>query len=611
MCGVCGVVRPTGILLEDQTAVNGLNGLQRHRGPDGAGRWADERAALGHTRLAVVDLTEGGHQPFSNADGSVVVVFNGEIYNHEELRRRYRLAAVDLCDGAILPQLWEHLGVRMFAQLRGMYAIAVYDVRAGTTTLARDPFGIKPLYWTRAGQGPLAFASEPRALLSLASCPELDGVALRHYLMFGAMARDQSPFSHISAVPANGWVTWDRELTRSSGEITSNLFDALPARDERQLREDFLTTVSLHLNSDVPVALLLSSGLDSAAIAWACAVLDAPLTCVTVETWPAPGDRGDRDRESPRESVGAARVAATFGHRHEIVGSPPTRPLVARFFAAMQRPSIDGLNTFLVSRSIASLGIKVALSGLGGDELLAGYPSFRMLRYLPLLRAGDAIMFNRLIAGVCGATNEKLAYLLGAGGPRDAVGLAHLSRRVFLDRQVDALAPGTPWGVRLGADGDSSARSLSLAELAGYLGGTLLPDTDAFSMAWSVEIRVPYVDVAFARAALSFAPRRGVGKRRFAAILDDRELRGIARRPKLGFTLPMDRWMRKGPLAEVVRAAEAPDARVRGILDPDAVSRVLCLWRDGRLGWSRAWSIVSLDAWLRSLDREVAPPSRA
>ncbi len=609
MCGICGVIRPTGTADRDSAVVDEVNRRQHHRGPDDSVRWRDDQVVLGQTRLAIIDLTDGGRQPFHTPDGSVSVVFNGELYNHEALRQRYGLTTRDRCDGAVLPELWQRLGTVMFGELRGMYAIGVYDRRDGTVTLARDPFGIKPLYWNRTATGALAFASEPRSLLPLVQRPRLAQPALAHYLTFGALGPDQSPFAGIEAVPANGWLQWDRGcVARREGTVRAAPFDELPATGPSQLRDGFVASVAAHLRSDVPLALLLSSGLDSAAIAWACAALGTQLSCVTV-------DLG----AGPSELSGARRVADRFGHSHDVVSAVPDESLVERYFAAMQRPSIDGLNVFVVSRAIAELGVKVALSGLGGDEVLAGYPVFRLLRWLPWLRAADAVALTPLLAAAYRGRNDKVAQLLGASGPRDAADLNTLVRRVLTDDQVAALLPGGSAACpdraahRLGVVGarDTSARALVLAELGGYLGGTLLPDTDAFSMAWSVEARVPYVDVPFARAALAMAPRRGVGKRRFAAALGDAELRRIARRPKRGFELPMDAWMRVGPLRDRVRQAFHPDAPVRALLRPDAVDDLLTGWQQGRLSWSRAWLMVSLDAWLRTLGHDLAAASPA
>ncbi len=588
MCGIAGVFGAG----DGRATVGRLNDLQRHRGPDDAGIWSAPGVALGQTRLAVSDLTGGGHQPFVSADGSVAVVFNGEIYNHADLRRRHALTDAGRCDGAILPGLWQRLGTAMFAELRGMYAIAVHDVAQRALTLARDPFGIKPLHWTPTPGG-LVFASELRPLLALPARPRLRRAALRRYLESGALGRDQTPFHGIEAVPAGGWSRWDAAGRRTDGVVSAGFLDPVPGTGPRELRASFLDTVAAHLRGDVPAALLLSSGLDSGALAWACAELGTSVACVTA-------DMG----AGISESAGAARLARRFGHDHEIVSAAPDAALMDRYFAAMQRPSVDGLNVFLVSRAVAGLGRRVALSGAGGDEALAGYPAFRLLRWLPLLRAGDAVGATRLLGASYRGRNAKLARLIGPDGPRDAAALGRLSRRVLTDEQLATLLPGPP-PAAVATSRDVSARALALNEIAGYLGGTLLPDADAYAMAWSVELRVPFVDTVFTRAALGADPRHGVGKRGFARALGSPELDAVARGRKTSFHLPMDAWMRAGPLAGIVHAAEVPDAPVRRILAPDGVDELLRAWRAGRLTWSRAWSVVALNAWLASLGTEL------
>ncbi|WP_229404363.1 asparagine synthase (glutamine-hydrolyzing) [Micromonospora sp. NBRC 110038] len=594
MCGVCGVVRPSGRVEGDDALVGRINLAQEHRGPDAADRWGGKRVTLGQTRLAIVDLSDAGRQPFVSPDGQVSVVFNGEIYNHEELRRRFRLHTTARCDGAILPELWTRLGTAMFRELRGMFAVAVYDDRDRTLTLARDPFGIKPLYWTVTADGAIAFASECRPLIGLVPRPAVDRAALTHYLMFGSMSRTASPFSGIRAVPANGWVRWDDRLGRTEGPVHRGVLTDLPETSPDELRAEFLRSVSLHLLSDVPVALLLSSGLDSGALAWACRELGQSLICVTVDQGTEMG-----------EGSNAAVIARRFGHRHEIVTSSPDEADVRHYLAAMQRPSIDGLNVFVVNRAIASLGLKVALSGTGGDEVLAGYPWFRQLRRLGLLRVTDRLGLARPLERAVRLRHRKVAQLVGPTGPRDAAGFGEVARRLLLDPDVRALAPWYEPRPARASTGDRTCQALLRFDIEHYLGGMLLADTDTFSMASSVEVRVPFVDVPFARRALAVDPARGVGKRRFADWLGDEELIRSTRRPKWGFGLPMDRWMREGPLAPWVRAAGAPDAPVRELLRPAAVDTLLAGWREGQLRWERAWIVVALDGWLRTLDPQV------
>lgn len=600
---MCGLAAVSGAISgEDVALVRRMNRWQRHRGPDSEELWQSPHVALGQTRLAVVDLSDTGRQPFVSRCGRVRVIYNGELYNHAALRRRYGLQVVSSCDGAILPELWCRFGPAMFAELRGMFAIVVHDARDGRLTLARDRFGIKPLYWSRGPRGTLRVASEPRALARAAGRVAIDGQALGHYLAYGSLGRDMSPFLGIHAVPANGWVTFSPDNQVMAEGVGPELPDDDPPTTG-QLREALVESVDAHLLSDVPVALLLSSGVDSSALAWAARDAGVRLTCVTV------GMTG-----APREDRTAAAVAHAYGHEHVTVDRPPHEQIGDGFFAAMQRPSIDGLNSYMINEAISSLDIKVALSGLGGDEVLGGYAHFRHLRGLQLLKATDLLGIGRVLGAssvqrrLGRRLGEKGPVVLARGGPRDAASYARLRRRVFLDADVAWLA-GPDNAVAPPAiavpTGGTTARDLSKAELDGYLGGTLLPDADAFSMCWSVELRVPFVDTDFATAALAFDPRRGVGKRRFAAAIGDPLLVRAARQPKQGFTLPMDRWLRAGPLRSCVEKVRGRSALIRSVLSSDAIDAVVRSWEAGQVSWSRLWLLAALEGWLRSLEFPV------
>ena len=410
------------------------------------------------------------------------------------------------------------------------------------------------------------------------------------------MGRDQSPFEEIDCVPANAWIQFRDGSLTASATIEVSPFDGEIERPD--LQQALIDSVNVHLRSDVPTALLLSSGLDSGALAWAAAELGQKLTCVTVEMG------GGRD-----ESAGAAAIASRFGHQHVLAVSPPGVDRAESFFESMQRPSIDGLNTFLVSHAIADEGFKVALSGMGADEVLGGYNSFRWLRALPVLRAADRIGVTRPATSVLDAAGlsrrwPKARDLLDPEGPRDSAGLSRLSRRVLPAGDIQRLLPSASIGAAT-RNGRMDGRALSEAEVVNYLGGTLLPDADAFSMAWSIELRVPFVDVPFARAALAQDARRGVGKKGFAAALGDSLLAQVAATPKQGFSLPMDSWMRSGPLRHHVERARAVDSSVGQLLDKNAVDSLFEAWELGDVRWSRAWLLASLNSWIESFGSRV------
>ncbi|MFI5067903.1 MAG: asparagine synthase-related protein, partial [Streptosporangiales bacterium] len=369
----------------------------------------------------------------------------------------------------------------------------------------------------------------------------------------------------------------------------------------RGLAAALTDSIDLHLSADVPTALLLSGGVDSAAIAAVGRRLGRDLHCLTVAA------EGAAD-----ESAEAERTATHYGHRFQQVRASVADEDVTGFFAAMQRPSIDGLNTYLVCRAVRDAGFKVALSGLGGDEALGGYSHFRLLRYLRLLRAVARVPRAGTapaawLLGRSGLIREaKARTLLGPDGPRDGWGLSLLQREVLpcaLASSLAGIASGalvqqlTPPGTRSG----TSFGSLVDAEVAIYLQSTLLPDADAFSMTSSVELRVPFVDEPVFAAGLASVGARGEppGKASVGRSLDDPYLRALADRPKRGFSVPMREWM-AGPLAAVLAAAESPDAAVWSVIDRAAACRAGLLPLRAQDRWSQAWVIAALNAWLES-----------
>jgi asparagine synthase (glutamine-hydrolysing) len=559
---------------------------------------------LGNTRLAIVDPGENGNQPLVSRDGLAVCVFNGEIYNHRELLDEHRLTTTGGSDGAVIPELYRRYGVRGFGFLRGMFAVALLDLSRRRLVLARDQLGIKPLFWGRAGPGEVLFASEPRALAEVLGCTEVSAPALTDFLRDGHVAANRAPFVGVESLAPNEWIEFDGDSVVARGAVGQR--DRVgPAASPEQLRHALLDTVRLHLRSDVPTALLLSSGVDSAALAWAVAGCGGSLRCFTVDVG---GGRA--------ESGAAEEIARRFGHRHVPVRRELGLADAWAFFRAMQRPTIDGLNTYLVCRVVAEHGIKVALSGLGGDEALAGYRHFRLLPWLRALTWLDrlpATVHRGLVAALPSVgplAGSKAVELLGPEGPRDAAGLSRLQRRLFGPADVAALTGHAPAENDRTAEPGRSSVDLSLAEIRGYLQGMLLPDADTFSMASSVELRVPLVDVEFLRVALAVDRARGVGKRRFARILGDPLLRASAARPKQGFSLPMQRWLRAGVLAPFVDDLADPAAPVWRHLDPAVGRRVLTRWRRGGR-WAEAWALVALNAWLVDLTARRLPRSAA
>jgi asparagine synthase (glutamine-hydrolysing) len=602
MCGIAGAIDVAAG--RAAARVSTLNDAQGHRGPDHSVVAQVGGFTLGNTRLAIQDPGPTGNQPFVSADGRYHCVFNGEIYNHRRLVERYRLPVRTVCDGEIIPKLWAKLGVASLAELRGMFAIALVDSMEERLYLARDPFGMKPLHWRAMPEG-LLFASEVRPLARIARGMQIDPEAVAQYLHLGAVAADRTPFLGIMALPPNSVAAFGRDCRATLRPILPDGPLAV-AGAPADLGSALADSIELHLGADVPTALLLSAGVDSAAIAAVSRGLGRDLDCLTVAT----GVAGD-------ESGEAEKTARHYGHRFQRIPAALEVGDVARFFAAMQRPSIDGLNTYLVCKAVHEAGFKVALSGLGGDEAVGGYSHFRLLRYLPALRALDRMpgpvngAAAEMLARMGVAGKVKLRRLLGSGGPRDGWGLSLLQREVLPRPLVADLT-----GFRCRRPVDAPSRSVRYAgsfaamvaaEVVIYLQAVLLPDADAFSMASSVELRLPFVDTHVFPASLGRAAGTGTrpGKEAIAVALGDPYLTSLAAHSKRGFSLPMQRWM-TGPLAPALRAADEPDAAVWSVVDRAVAERAGLIPLRVADRWAEAWALAALNAWLVAIGSE--PP---
>ncbi len=580
MCGISGIYRRTPLAsTPDRDELARIHAALAPRGPDGEGFWSspDGRLLLAHRRLSILDLSSAGAQPMSSADGRYTIVFNGEIYNFRELAAELAGGGVGLrsrSDTEVVLELWRREGPRALARLRGMFALAIWDQLSGELVLARDPYGIKPLFYSLDG-GQLRFASQARALeagggISL----EVDPAAVAGLLSWGAVPEPLSLRKSIRALPAGHWakVTSDGSFVLET--VPRIALDRAPAHasagsarsDAAHASAALSASVRAHLVSDVPVGIFLSAGLDSALVAaLAARQPGAPLTALTL-TWAEA--RGTAADEEPL----ARATAAALGLRHvvrEVEGSE-FRTLMPQILAAMDLPSIDGFNTWLVARIAREEGLKVALSGLGGDELFGSYSSFRdvprwraqatRLRRLPGLAAAWPGLARRLAP-----ETPKLASVLAYGA--SYAGAYALRRAVFLPHEVDRIlersglaepgirpydAPFDTWE-KLGEAvlGDPSHllqdpwRTVHHLESSLYLRHQLLRDSDWAGMAHGVEIRVPLVD-AWLRAemeSLNFEPARSQGKVAVVRAAAPELPAALFLRRKSGFQLPIADWL--------------------------------------------------------------------
>jgi asparagine synthase (glutamine-hydrolysing) len=616
VCGIFGYVldRSAGPPPSLERAIDCL----RHRGPEGEGTFLDAVSepvcGLAHTRLAIIDLTEGGRQPMSSADGRFTVVNNGEIYNYREIRKELEALGVRVrteSDTEAILHVYAQWGKAGLERLRGMFAFAIWDARERALLLARDRLGVKPLYVARTPAG-VIFASELRAILSTGLvAPKIDAHALEGYLAFGSTREPGTIIRGIELLPSGGYA----ELR--DGRWSEGLYWTPPLGTDRTgSREDAVAetrsllqeSIALRLVADVPVSVFLSGGVDSSAIlALASMESKEPLHAFTIAL----------EESSLDETAHARAVASRFGAEHHVVLLAAKRIAgdIDDAMAALDQPSADGVNTYFVAKAVKAAGFPVALSGIGGDELFAGYPKFRtfrnVMRLRPLLAgapSGAASWSGVLSGGHLSVRTQKALDLLATRG--DPFGVYSVFRRMFSAGEIEALLG------RVSAEGQNAnaldraisewartdqepVTAYSLFELTSYLRNTLLRDTDNMSMAHALEVREPLLDHRLVERLLaypdSFKLARGVNKPLLVAAVHELPAPTV-RRPKMGFTLPFDAWLR-GPLREWAERKLASAETVG--LRPAAVQSVWQAFLEGRLSFSRVWALVALVDWCK------------
>jgi asparagine synthase (glutamine-hydrolysing) len=578
MCGIAGIVayRETAPRV-DRAELLAVRESMAVRGPDGSGLWTspDERTGLAHRRLAIIDPTEAASQPMASADGRLHITFNGEIYNYRELRgeladrgRAFRTTS----DTEVLLALYAERGAAMVEVLRGMYAFAIWDEGRKTLFLARDPFGIKPLYYADDGST-LRFASQVKALVAGGGVGrEPDAAGHVGFFVLGSVPEPFTMYRDVQALPAGSTLT----LRRGGAPAVARFFDVaaetLRANESfRGIRQsergDYLLgtlrdSVKSHMVADVPVGVFLSSGLDSSMVAaLARQVSGAPLHSVTLgfEEY-----RGTPNDEVPLAARTAERLGTT--HRTRWVHRAAFEEAFERLLESMDQPSIDGVNTYFVSMAAAEAGMKVALSGLGGDELFGGYPSFRDVprieRIIRGLRASPGVgtWIRRMAAPwVSAVASPKYASLVEYGGTYPG---AYLLRRALympweVSRLMDdaffaqgwerlQLLPGLERSIQGIANGHQRVAAL---ELSWYMRNQLLRDADWAGMAHSLEIRVPLVDPQVFRAVTPMMLDPDPPTKQAVAQMLAAELpREILQRRKTGFSIPVHDWAKRaGP----------------------------------------------------------------
>jgi asparagine synthase (glutamine-hydrolysing) len=633
MCGIFGIVARNA-QIPDGVLERGTRSLA-HRGPDDSGTIVLRDTAadsieigLGNRRLAILDLSPLGHQPMHDAETGNWIVYNGEIYNFRDVRDELEKSGtrfVSHSDTEVVLKAYARWGEACLLKFRGMFALALWDARRHRLLLARDPMGIKPLYYAQSGSYFL-FASEVRTLLGTGLVqPRIDPAGLINYLTFGSAYDPLTLVESVRALPPGHTLIWEAGVLREAAYwdlvddpgVTARTTPSFSAVSEEQASESLQPmleeAVRLQLVSDVPVGVFLSGGIDSSAL-----VSILSRGGVTPSTFSIVFREADFS-----EAQHSRAIAAKFHTDHHEINVSQTDVLAAipDALRAMDLPTMDGINTFFVSRETRRAGVKVALSGLGGDEVFAGYSTFRTVpkmerftqfwRHLPgVVRSPFASAFAALVPS--NDQNRKLASLA-----RDNGRVPHpyfLSRMLFTPGRRDLLFSNHDRSIADNAAA-SQRESLSRAsrldpvnrvsylESRCYMLNTLLRDADVMSMSQGLEVRVPLIDHQLAKAVLAMPGEwkmNGTPKKLLLGALAGSLPDEIVHRPKRGFTLPFEHWMRqelRSEIEPVLSKKQISEGPLGSLLDANQVDQV---WRDflrGETSCSRPWSLYVLQRW--------------
>lgn len=570
MCGIAGsfAYHPAASRINIPELIT-IRDAMAARGPDGAGLWQNEsgRIALAHRRLAIIDLNTEADQPMVSANNRFHLVFNGEIYNYRELRQslektgfRFRTHS----DTEVLLELFAQQGPAMLSRLRGMFALAIWDSEKNQLTFARDPYGIKPLYVADDGWT-IRFASQVKALsTSAAISKQIEPAAIIGFCLFGSVPEPFTWRQAIRAVPAGCYQIADSTGLREpvayktlASCFSRNQSDTQDG--QARVREALQSSVAAHQVSDVPVGLFLSSGIDSASLlALMMETRDTPLHATTLAF--------DEFANTPEDEAPLASLLAEYyGAEHRIrrINRSEFEHDLPAILAAMDQPSIDGINSWFVSKACHEQGLKVAISGVGGDELFGGYPSFqdvpRWQKYskipgsFPLLGKSLRLLMAPFMASA--GISPKAAGMLELGGTWPGAYL--LKRGLFMPWELAKFLPQDlielglerlNWSAQLekvlSQAPDNNYARVSVLESQSYMRNQLLRDADWSSMAHSLEVRTPLVDSQLLSSLGSMLSVRGGNNKKLMALAPKKPLPDIiTQRKKTGFVTPIGQWL--------------------------------------------------------------------
>ncbi len=615
MCGISGVIsgRDTASLPD---IIHRINDAMSHRGPDADGFFFEDGIALGHRRLSILDLSSAANQPFTDASGRYVMVFNGEIYNFQEIKKKlpeYPFHTTG--DTEVLIAAFAKYGAECLQLLRGMFALAIWDKQERSLFLARDRFGVKPLYYHHSG-GRLLFASELRALLNSGWLPrKLNRSAVTDYLKYQAFASPVTPIEGVCELPAGNYMTFrdGRVETKTWWELTAQnkpIAETNIGAIQKRIRELLYQSVERRLASDVSLGAFLSGGIDSSAVVAIMSQVNPGATNAFTIAF---------EEKDYNELPYAELVAKKYKVNHTKLLLRPQDFLdqLPGALNAMDTPSGDGPNTYLVSKAIRNSGIIVALSGIGGDELFAGYPFFKQFLSIKKRQGlfDNSLGVRKALSFLLPASDQKLIRIkeLLEVPASDITDIYPLFRQIQNPRvlqglygrlqplqEADTLEKNLA-GKQKALDGFPFLSQVTIADYLGYTQSVLLKDADQMSMAVSLELREPFFDNDLVEYVLNIPDDfkfPAYPKKLLVESLGDLLPPEIVFRKKQGFVLPYDLWMRsdlKGFCEEKIRGLAA-----RGIFDEE---KMIDYWnrflgRRSNIRWADVWIFVVLEHWL-------------
>ena len=629
MCGICGIVSLNGVPGSNFISeVKKMSSALKHRGPDDASIKVIGDACFGHTRLSIIDVSSRGCQPFMSDDSSVGMIANGEIYNYKPLREELIKEGSKFnseSDSEVILQGYINTGESFVSNLRGMFAWALHDKKKNITLIARDRQGIKPVYYFLNSEI-LIFSSEMQSILESGLIKrKLNSLALQQFVEFGYVPEPASLVENVKMLQPGHQLRLQKSSLliepywTAPGQENAKISISSILKNTRELLED---SIKVHLQSDVPVGVFLSGGIDSTVIT----ALASQVSNITVNTFSL-GFAENRDKID--ETLMAGRISKYFktNHHEYTLSGKEVLENLDQIIGSMSQPSFDGINTYFISKAARKTGVKVVLSGLGGDELFGGYGSFKLLtKYRRILKMWLLLskkIRKRLIFVSQFFVNNNLYKLKLASleNVQDFVDIYFVlrangstinSQNVF-SQTFEKLIATNSSNVLDSLKDDTQFKDLwretQRLEIKNYMQWRLLKDSDAMSMAHSLELRVPLIDDYLVEKILSLPQgwdrKLGWPKKLLVKSMEDLIPNFVLNKKKKGFQLPMDVWMKNElkPIIEEVFSIKC--IRNRGIFDEEYLLDLYDLFKQGKLPYEHIWKFVVLELWLSKMCLET------